>query len=91
MVPNSGAPVAMLQNTSIYYVFATLAPQKHPKISILVILGSTISATPQCGIKIGPHLAPSKESLKPDDGKKGYHEPTMPTKHPIHVTKSAEL
>ena len=81
MVPNSGAPTAMLQNTAICYVFAPSAPQKLPERSILAIFGSTMSATPQCGVKIGPNLAPSKQHLKPDDARKGYHEPTMPTRH----------
>ena len=47
----------------------------------MAIFGSTMSATPQCGVKIGPNLAPSKQFLKPDDARKGYHEPTMPTRH----------
>ena len=47
---------AMCQNTTIYYVFATLAPQKHPKRSILAIFGPTMSAAPQFGVKVGPNL-----------------------------------
>ena len=39
-----------------------------------------MSATPQCGLKIAPNLAPSKQYLKPDDARKGYHVPTMPTR-----------
>ena len=52
------APIATLQNTTIYKVFATLAPQKHPKSSILAIFGPTMSATPQFGVQIRPNLAP---------------------------------
>ena len=47
----------------------------------MAIFGSTMSATPQCGVKIGPNLVPRKQYLKPDDTRKGYHEPTMPTRH----------
>ena len=57
-MPNSGAPIAMLQNIAIYLVFATLAPQKQPRRSILAILGPTMSATPQFGVHIGPNQAP---------------------------------
>ena len=57
-----------------------MAPQKHSKRSILTIFGATMSATPQCGVKIGPNLAPSNQFLKPDGARKGYHEPTMPTR-----------
>ena len=70
----------MLQNIAIYYVFATLAPQRHPKKSILAIPGPTMSATPHFGDKIGPNLGLYKQYLKPDDARKGYHEPTMSTK-----------
>ena len=80
MVPNSWAPIAMLQNISIYLVFATLAPQEHPKKSISAIFGPTMSATHQFGDKIGPNLGLYKQFLKPDDARKGYDEPTMSTK-----------
>ena len=81
----------MLQNTAIYWVFATLAPQKHPRRSILAIFGPTMSATPQFGVQIGPNLAPYKQNLKPDDARKGDHEPTMSTKQPLQVTRFPEL
>ena len=77
MVPNSWAPIAMLQNIRIDVVFATLAPQVHPKRSTLAISGPTMSDTPQFGDKIGPNLGPYKQHLKPDDARKGYHEPTI--------------
>ena len=80
MVPNSGALGAILQNIAIYEVFATLAPQKHSKRSILAILGPTMSATPQCGVKIGSNLAPCKHYLKPGDTRTGYHETAMSDK-----------
>ena len=82
MVPNSGAPLAMLQNIAIYQVFATLAPQKHPRRFILAIFGPTMSATPQFGGKLGSNLAPCKQYLKPDDARKGYHERSMSTNPP---------
>ena len=59
-----------------------MAPQEHPKRSILAIFGPTMSATPQFGDKIGPNLRPYEQHLKPDDARKGYHEPTMSTKPP---------
>ena len=45
-MPNSGALIAMLQHiaTSIYSFFATLAPWKHPKRSILATAGSKMGA-----------------------------------------------
>ena len=53
------------------------------KRSIVAIFGPTMSATLQFGIKIGPNLAPQyKQHLKPDDARRGYHEPTMFTKPP---------
>ena len=60
-LPSSGLAkfcwlLTMCQNTAIYYVFATLAPQTHPKRSILAIFGLTMSATPQFELKIGPNL-----------------------------------
>ena len=82
MVPNSGAPIAMLQNIRIYTVFATLAPQRHPKRSILAIPGPTMSDTPQFGEKFGPNLGPYEQHLKLDDARKGYHERTMPPQPP---------
>ena len=90
MGPNSQAPLAMLQNIAIYYVFGTLAPQEHPRRLILAILGPTMS-TPQFGLQIVPNLAPYKQYLKPDDARQGYHEPTMSTKHPLQVTNFQEL
>ena len=81
----------MLQNIAIYQVFATLAPQKHPRRSILAIFGPIMSATPQFEVQIGPDLAPYKQYLKPDDARKGYHEPTMSTKHPLQVTRFPQL
>ena len=57
--------MTMLQNITIYYVFATLAPQR----STLDILGPTMSATPQFGVKVGPHMAPWAQYLEPDDGR----------------------
>ena len=68
------------KNTAIYYVFATLAPQKHPKKSILATFGPTMSPTPQFGDKIGPNLGLYKQYLKPDDARKGHQEPPMSTK-----------
>ena len=62
--------------------FCHIDTQKHPRRSILAIFGPTMSATPQCGVKIEPNLAPSKQFLKPDDARKGYREPTMSTKPP---------
>ena len=91
MLPNSGAPNAMLRNITIYFAFATLVPQKQPKKSILAIFGPTMSAKPQFGVSIGPNLAPHKQYLEPDDARKGYHEPTMSTKHPLQVTRFEEL
>ena len=93
MVPNSGAAAAMLQNipVAIYYVFATLAPQKHAKRSILAIFGITMTATPQFGVKIGSHLAPCKRYLKPDDARGGYKEPTMSTESTFKVPRSLQL
>ena len=85
------APLAMLQNITIYYVFATLAPQEHPKRSILATVGPTMSATPQFGFKIGPNLAPCKQYLKPNDAKRSYHEHAMSTKTPFQVTRFPEL
>ena len=41
----------------------------------MAIFGPTMSATPQFGVQIGPNLAPYKQYLKPDDARKGYHEP----------------
>ena len=52
---NSGAPIAMLQDTTTYCVFATFP---------------TMSATPQFGIKLGPNLGPFQQYLKPDDQKR---------------------
>ena len=79
MGPNSQGPIAMLQYIAVYYVFATLAPQKHPKRPILAIL----SATPLFGVKIGAEAAPCTKLLKPNDARKGYHEPTMSNKTPL--------
>ena len=73
----------MLQNIAIYYVFATLAPQEHPKRSILAILGPTMSATLQFEVQIEPNLAPYEQYLEPDDARKGYHERTMSNKTPF--------
>ena len=70
MVPNSGAPTAMLQNIAIDWVFATLAPQKPSKMSILAILGPTMSATPQFGVKIRPNQAKCGQYLGPDEARK---------------------
>ena len=42
--------------------------------------GPTMSATPQFEDKIGPNLGPYRQHLKPDDARKGYHEPTMSAK-----------
>ena len=72
----------MLQNITIYYVFATLTPLEQPERSTLAIFGPTMSATPQFGLQIGPNLAPYNQYLEPDDARKGYHEPTMSTEHP---------
>ena len=82
MVPNSGAPIAMLQNIAIYYVFATLAHQKHPKGSILAVFGPSMSATPQFGIKIGAYVAPCRPYLKLHNAKKGNHNPKMSNEIP---------
>ena len=60
----------------------SLAPQKHPRRSILAICGPTMPATPQFGVQIVSNLAPYKQYLKADDARKGYHEPTMSTRHP---------
>ena len=38
--------------------------------------------TSQFGVHIGPNLAPYKQYLKPDEARKGYHEPTMSTNSP---------
>ena len=91
MGPNSQAALAMLQNITIYYIFATLAPQKHPRRSILAIFGPTMSATPQFGVQIGPNLAPYRQYLKPIEARKGYHEPPMSVIHPLQVTRFPEL
>ena len=69
----------MLQNIGIYYVFATLAPQKPPKRSILAIFGPTMSAARRLAIKIAPNLGAKQNCLKPDDARKGNHEPTVST------------
>ena len=82
MVPKSWAPIAMLQNISIYLVFATLAPQERPERPILAIFGPTMSATPQFGDKSRPNLGPYEQHLRPDNARKGYHEPAMSTKPP---------
>ena len=71
MVVQIWTPIAMLQNIDIYYVFATLAPQNHPKRSILAIFGPTMSATPQCGVQTGRNLVPFQQYLNPDDARKG--------------------
>ena len=42
----------MLQNTSIYKVLVTLAPQKHTKRPILATFGPTMSDTSQFGVQI---------------------------------------
>ena len=81
----------MLQNIAIYSVFTMLAPQKHPKRSILAILGPTMSATAQFGVKIGPDVAPCKQYLKPDDVTKGDHGPTKSNETPFQVTRFPEL
>ena len=49
----------------------------------MAIFGATMSATPQFGVKIRANLAPRKQYLKPDDARKGYHEPTMSNKTPL--------
>ena len=46
----------------------------------MAIFGPIMSATPQFEVQIGPNLAPHKQYLKPDDARKGHHEPTMSTK-----------
>ena len=68
-----------------------MAPQKHFRRSVLAIFGPIMSATPQFGVQFGPNLAPYKEYLKPDDARKGYHNLTMSTKHPLQVIRFAEL
>ena len=68
----------------------SLAPQKHPRRSILAIFGAIMAATPQFGVQIGPNMVPYRQYLKPDDGRKGYHERTMSTKHPLQVTRFPE-
>ena len=51
----------------------------------MAIFGPIVSATPQFGVQTGPNLAPYRQCLKPDDGRKGYDEPTMSTKNtPSH-------
>ena len=80
MVANFRARVATLQNLTIYAIFATLAPKRHPRRSTLAIFGPTMSATPQFGDKIGPNPGPYEQHLKPDDARKACHEPTMSTK-----------
>ena len=72
--------MAMLENITTYYVFATLAPQKHPKRSILAIFGPTMSATLQFGLNIGPNLAPCQQYLRLEEARKCYHKPTMSNK-----------
>ena len=57
----------------------------------MAICGPTMSATPQFGVQIGPKLAQYMQYLKPGEGRKGYREPTMSTKHPLQVTRSPEL
>ena len=59
-----------------------MAPQEHPKRSILAILGPTMSATLQFEVQIEPNLAPYEQYLEPDDARKGYHEPKMSTNAP---------
>ena len=59
-----------------------MAPQEHPKRSALAIFDPTMSATPQFGDKIGPNLGLYRQYLKPDDARKGYHEPTMSPQPP---------
>ena len=81
----------MIQNIAIYYVLATLVPQKHPKRSISAIFGPTMSATPEFGIQIEPNLTPYKQYVKPDDARKGYHKPTMSTKHLLQGARFPEL
>ena len=49
----------------------SLAPQKHPRRSILAIFGAIMAATPQFGVQIGPNMVPYRQYLKPDDGRKG--------------------
>ena len=70
------------KNTTIYYVFATLAPQKHPKSSILARIDPTISARPQFEVKIESNLASCKPCLKLDDPRKGHHKPSTSNKIP---------
>ena len=86
-MPNFRAPVAMLRNIPIYYVFATLAPQKHPKRSILATFGPTMSARPQFEVKIGPNLAPREPYLKPGDLRKGHLGSTTSNKTTLPCNK----
>ena len=48
----------------------------------MAIFGPTMSATPEFRVQIEPYLTPCKQYVKPDDVRKGYHKPTMSTKHP---------
>ena len=47
-----------------------MAPQEHPKRSLLAIFGPTMSDAPQFGVKIGSILAQREQYLKPDDTRK---------------------
>ena len=87
---NFGGSLSQCQNIRIYLVFATLAPQRHPRRSIFAIFDPTMSATPQFGGQIWSNLVPYKQFLKPDDARKGYHETTMSTKHLLQVTRVPE-
>ena len=59
-----------------------MAPQKHPKSSILATIDPTISARPQFEVKIESNLASCKPCLKLDDPRKGHHKPSTRNKIP---------
>ena len=77
MGPNSWAPIAMLQDISIYYGFAKLALQKHPKRSRMATFGPIMPARPRFKLKIGSNLRPSKPNLRPNVPGNAHLEPTM--------------
>ena len=60
---NSAAPIPMLQNISIYLVLATLAPQEHPKRSLLTTFGPIMSARLQFRGKNEVNGAPQEVNI----------------------------
>ena len=67
--------------------FCYIGTPEAPKEVDIGHLCSKMSATPQLGVQIGLNLASYKQYLKPDDSRKGYHEPTMSTKHTLQVIR----